>query len=150
MKKHVTALFIAAFALVVSSAFTTTEPAPDVIKIELDETLMQGDWGPWSQTSCFRGLDFRVKYRGENYDGTSHKWSVQFRNRYQNKIFFNYEVYNSRPSSPRTTNRMDLSSGAESSGYRDFYMNNSQSIYVYVDKVRFTSDGLQDYYDCDK
>ena len=120
------------------------------IKIKLEESINQGDWGPWKETNCYKDLDFRVKNRGKNYDGTKTKWSVQFRNRYYDKIFFSYEVYDRIPSNPRTTNRTDLDSQKISSGYRDFYMQNGNSIYVYVDKVRFKTDGLQDYYNCDK
>lgn len=121
----------------------------DALLIEIPIEAETGQWGTWKTTSCYGGIDFRVEYRGENYSG-SHKWGVQFKNRYREKIHFNFEVYDNAPSNPRTTNRTDLDSSEESSGYRDFYMNNGNSIYVYVDKVRFGRDGLQDYYSCDR
>ncbi len=115
------------------------------------ESLMQsGDWGYWQTTDCYRYLRFRVKYRGENYDGTKHKWAVQFDNQYSEKIYFSWEVYDSKPYSPRSTNRTDLDPNETSDGIRDYYMANSSSIYIYVDKVRFGKDGLQEYYGCDR
>lgn len=143
----ITPIIISFFTL---TAFTLNSYHSNSVEIELEEPFNQSDWGPWNQTDCYKGLDFRVKNRGKNYDGTKYKWSVQFRNRYYDKIYFSYEVYNNRPSNPRTTNRTDLDHNKISSGYRDFYMQNGSSIFVYVDKVRFKKDGLQDYYNCDK
>ena len=54
------------------------------------------------------------------------------------------------PNNARTTHRTDLKPGALSNGVSDFYMENSNSIYVFVDSVRFIKDGLQPYYECDK
>lgn len=136
--------------------FTTPEKAStnhigDFIKIELpaSEVTLQDGWGRWHETSCYKGLDYRVKNKGQASDGR-YKWGVQFQNRYYEKIYFSYEVYDSRPYNPRSTNRTDLQPDEISSGYRDFYMNSGNSIYVYVDNVRFGRDGLQDYYSCDK
>lgn len=123
---------------------------PSVIEVKIDENMYQGGWDSWKQTSCYKGLDFRVKNKGKNYDGTKTKWGVQFRNRYNDKIYFSYEVYDSQPSTPRAANRTDLRSNDISSGNRDFYMSNANSIYVYVDSVRFNKDGSQGYYGCDK
>lgn len=120
------------------------------LKIDFPNDVNQSEWSTWRETSCYKGLDFRVKNRGKNYNGTKFNWGVQFRNRYQDRIYFSYEVYDDIPSNPRTTNRTDIRSGEMTDGYRDFYMQNGNSIYVFVDKVRFERDGLQDYYDCDK
>lgn len=112
--------------------------------------MQSGDWGYWQTTDCYRYLRFRVKYRGKNYDGSKHIWGVQFDNQYSDKIYFSWEVYDSQPSSPRSTNRTDLDPNETSDGIRDYYMANGNSIYIYVDKVRFGKDGLQDYYSCDR
>lgn len=142
--------------MVVLSIFSVLGIQPSEEKASTNSFLIEipieaeaGQWGTWKTTSCYGGIDFRVEHRGETYSG-KHKWGVQFKNRYREKIHFNFEVYDSAPSNPRTTNRTDLDSSEESSGYRDFYMNNGNSIYVYVDKVRFGRDGLQDYYSCDR
>ena len=78
------------------------------------------------------------------------KYILSIRNRYNDVIHFSYEVYNREPNNARTTHRTDLKPGALSSGVSDFYMENSNSIYVFVDSVRFIKDGLQPYYECDK
>lgn len=150
MKRKFSIIAFAIISFSVLTAFTFNASHNNSFEIKLEESINQGDWGPWNQTDCYKGLDFRVKNRGKNYDGTKYKWSVQFRNRYYNKIYFSYEVYDNRPSNPRTTNRTDLDHNETSSGYQDFYMQNGSSIYVYVSKVRFKKDGLQDYYNCDK
>lgn len=127
-----------------------------VIKIELNSELMATrEWSDWGLTDCFKGLEFRVQYRGENYDGTKHKWGVQLRNKYGHGISFNYEVFDHKPaegSNPNTTNRKSLDPGEESSTYRDFYMKNSESVYVYVyvDRMRFGDKDSGDYVNCDR
>jgi hypothetical protein len=144
---------ITVFAIIsfsVLTAFTFNAPHYKTIEIKLEGSIKQGDWGPWNQTSCYKGLDFRVMNRGQTYDKKKYIWSVQFRNRYNEKIYFSYEVFDSKPSSPRTTNRTNLDPDKTSDGYRDFYMQNGSSIYVYIDDVRFNKDGLQEFYDCDK
>jgi len=122
----------------------------DLIEIKLPPSSRQGEWGSWFATECYKSLDIRIRNAGLNYDKTKHKWNVQFRNRYTEKIYFSYEVYDSKPSDPRSTNRKDLESNGISYGNRDFPMNNGSSIYVYVDEVRFKKDGIQEYYNCDK
>jgi hypothetical protein len=150
MKSKLLINLLMAATFIAMTAFTITTGTQEMTKLTVKENTESNNWGPWKQTDCYRGLDFRVKKRGPNYDNTKYIWAVQFRNRYDDKIHFNYEVYDSRPSSPRTTNRTDLSPNETSSGYRDFYMHNGNSIYVYVDRVRLGKDGLQDYYNCDK
>lgn len=147
-------LLFLGLVFILASAFTSTEYLSEEkgvwIEIPVNESMAPNDWGSWTSSNCYRYLDFRVKNRGQNYDKTKYKWGVQFKNRYNEKIYFSYEVYDSRPNNPRTTNRMDVKSGAQSDGMRDFYMKSGSSIYVYVDKVRFGKDGLQEYYKCDK
>lgn len=147
--KHYTFILLTLITLVLLLSFSNDTVKFNPLTNECN-SISQGDWGNWRETDCFKGLYFRVKNRGKNYDGTKYKWSVQFRNRYYDKIHFNYEVYDNKPSSPSTSNRLSLEYNQESDGYRDFYMNNGSSIYVYVDKVRFVKDGFQDYSPCDK
>ena len=136
--------------LFIATVNLDTKVNANVLPDDYTSLVTINNWGSRQSTSCYKGLDFRVKLRGKNYDGSKHIWGVQFRNRYNDVIHFSYEVYNREPNNARTTHRTDLKPGALSSGVSDFYMENSNSIYVFVDSVRFIKDGLQPYYECDK
>ena len=49
-------------------------------------------WDSWNTTDCFRGFDFRVRNDGYNKYEDKYRWSIQFRNRYQENIHFSYKA----------------------------------------------------------
>ena len=104
------------------------------------------DWGRWTNSSCYKGLDFRVKTKYDSYSG-KYEVKVDFRNRYYEKIWFTFEV--SGGSYTSSNNRTDVN-GSDS---KDLYVGSSftsSQIYITINKVRFVKDGLQEYYRCDQ
>ncbi len=84
-----------------------------LLKIELPTDVDDQGWGSWNTTDCLRGLDFRVRNDGYNKYAKKYRWSIQFRNRYKEKIHFSYkavapsEKYEIRRSG-RTTDRLHI------------------------------------------
>lgn len=123
----------------------------DLVDIKVDE---QG-WGSWNTTDCLRGLDFRVKNDGYNQYADKYRWSIEFRNRYKEKIHFSYKAV--APSqeqeiknSGKTTDRLHINGNNGTRG--SYYLvPSSNSIYVYVNRIRIgANDYGSGYYDCDK
>lgn len=144
------------FCIIISFSFTNKKTEinkTNLIKINL-ENNEQG-WGSWNTTDCFRGLDFRVKNDGYNKYAKKYRWSIEFRNRYKEKIHFSYkavapsEKYEIRKSG-RTTDRLHVNGNYGKRG--SYYLVKSgSSIYVYVNRVRIgAKDYGYDYSDCDK
>lgn len=146
-------------SIVIMMSFTIKEEKlknNNDVKIEtlINKVASQG-WGSWSTTDCLRGLDFRVKNDGYNKYAKKYRWSIEFRNRYRQKIHFSYkavapnEKYEIR-SSGKTTDRLHVSGNNGTS--RSYYLVKSgTSIYVYVNKIRIgAKDYGYDYYNCDK
>lgn len=50
------------------------------------------EWGEWQTTSCFRGIDFSVKKGPYNQYAEKYYWYIQFRNRYNQPVSFNYSM----------------------------------------------------------
>ena len=149
--KFIALLFI---GFITMMSFTTSSKSDSVLKLELtEENVDQNGWGTWKTTDCFRGLDFRVKRKKSSYS-TKTEWLVQFRNRYNNKIYFNFEIvpYSQRSAirrSQRTTNRTDLNANTTERNSHYRYLEESNLVYVHVNRVRFNKDGSQPYSNCD-
>lgn len=95
------------------------------------------NWGAWRE-SQFSGLDFRVKCGEYNDSAKKQTWYLQFRNRYQKKIYFSFKMADPSEKVTRTSGRTSLRSGAES--HSDFALLNtgcSGMVAVYVNEVRF-------------
>ncbi len=133
----------------------TNEGAELVLKIDLPTEVDAQGWGSWNTTDCLRGLDFRVRNDGYNKYAKKYRWSIQFRNRYKEKIHFSYkavapsEKYEIRRSG-RTTDRLHINGDYGTRG--SYYLvKSSNSIYVYVNRIRIgPKDYGSDYYKCDK
>jgi len=152
MKKTLSILTIALFVFVSLSFVQSNSKDSELLEIKLSKSINSGVWGEWNTTSCFKGLDFRVKKKSTSTEG-KYEWLVQFRNRYNEKIVFMYEMvpYNERhaiENSGRTTNYVDLKANYTESSTHYRYLNESNSVYVYINKVRFG--GSSNYAECDK
>jgi hypothetical protein len=149
--KLFTILFVGVLTLL---SFTEIKNEDTVVKLDVsEESIDQNGWGSWKTTDCFRGLDFRVKRKKSSYSSKT-EWLVQFRNRYNNKIYFNFEIvpYSQRSAiirSQRTTNRTDLNANTTERRTHYRYLEESNTVYVHVNKVRFNKDGSQSYSNCD-
>lgn len=158
MKKNSFLLSIV-FCAVLLMSFTKKEEKfneSNFIKIEIPlSDIKLRDWGSWNTTDCLRGLDFRVRNDGYNKYAKKYRWSIQFRNRYRERIHFSYkavspnEKYEIRKSG-RTTDRLHIEGNNGTRG--SYYLVKSgSSIYVYVNRIRIgAKDYGYDYYNCDK
>jgi hypothetical protein len=99
------------------------------------------DWGAWNNTQ-YNGIDFRVKCLSYNDYAKKYTWDIQFRNRYQKTVYFNYAYAEPETTVTRTTNRGSLSSGNTGSGHQELLNTSCNSSYVkvYIDKVRVGED----------
>lgn len=162
MKKMNYVLALLVFG-VMAMSFTSTptnnekinEGTELLLKIDLPTEVDAQGWGSWNTTDCLRGLDFRVKNGGYNKYAKKYRWSIQFRNRYKEKIHFSYkavapsERYEIRRSG-KTTDRLHVNGNHGTRG--SYYLvKSSNSIYVFVNRIRIgPKDYGSDYYNCDK
>ncbi len=112
------------------------------------------DWGEWTQTDCFKKLDFRVR-RFKKLSSGSYEWQVQFRNGYSQKATFNYQIvpYADRERVKKEgaeLNRIDVDSNTTESKNHYTYLKEADRVYVYVHLLRFGKDGVGPYAPCDR
>ena len=103
------------------------------------------NWSDWKTTSCFKGVDFRVKSKKTSTG--KYEMYVEFKNRYYKDVHFNYEAKggdyttkNNRVTVKAGEPRKSLTGASFTSDYFD----------VYLDKLRFERDGHEDYANCEK
>ncbi|MBS1571301.1 MAG: hypothetical protein JST62_02745 [Bacteroidetes bacterium] len=63
--------------------------------IILQTTFLFGqssDWGPWTNVSCFRGIQYSVLNKGYSKITNSYWWNVRWRNNYNEPVSFDGEV----------------------------------------------------------
>lgn len=110
--------------------------------------IRHSDWGQWRNVSCYKGIDFRTK-RGD-YNSYARKWNwyVQFRNRYYEKINFNYII-----SEPDETENPDHRTHIEAEDTGDSklaLLSSSGGCHVTVGMVRFGENDTGTYSRCDQ
>lgn len=150
---------IAFFSSLLMMSFSlkeTKKNETNLLKIEIPlGNIDEQGWGSWNTTDCLRGFDFRVKNDGYNEYAKKYRWSIEFRNRYREKIHLSFKAVSPNEKyeikeSGKTTDRIHVN--GNSGTYKTYYLvNSSSSIYVYVNKIRIgAKDYGYDYYDCDK
>ena len=93
------------------------------------KTLVPCDWGAWRTTSCYNGIDFRVRK-----EATTNIWWVQLRNRYNKKI--GIDVGAAVPGGNcKTSDRLTINIGATSETWYSF--ENVSSIEVCVSNLKW-------------
>ena len=142
------------FTSVTTTNATENKDTELLLKIDLSEDVDAQGWGSWNTTSCLKGLEFRVRNGGYNNYAKKYKWYIQFRNRYKEKIYFSYKAV--APSqrheiarSGKTTDRLHIKGNL---GIRKSYylVKSSNSIFVYVNRIRIGANDYGDYYTCDQ
>ncbi len=112
-------------------------------------SIAQTNWGAWRTTSCWKGLDYRVRNDGYNKYVGKYKWSIQFRNRYRQRIGFMAIAIRPGESSPKTDKYINVSASDTSSAY--WFVDSKTSILMYfehmsIGKRKFRA---EEYYRCD-
>lgn len=148
-------LIIATFVMSFRTASKEKLNNSEQVKLELALSVNQSGWGSWKTTDCFRGLDFRVKRGNYNQYAKKYKWFVQFKNRYDEKIYFNFAMveYRNRSIIKNSGDTKYRGNATANGGIKESYflVDDDSSVYVYVNKVRLgEKDWGKDYYDCDK
>lgn len=107
------------------------------------------DYGPWTTTSCFKGLDFCVKKASYNEYARKYEWWVKFRNRYSGDVSFNCALKESYVNSAKTTDRVTVRASSEG-GSIWFLVADANSVKVFIDDLRFGNDDWgTNYASCD-
>lgn len=106
------------------------------------------EWGEWMNDDCFKGIDYRVR-KGE-YNSYAGKWNwyVQFRNRYQAPVHFNYIV--SEPGTRPDPDHRTHMDGNCISDTKLFLLYNSSLVHVRVGYIRFGNSDSGNYASCDQ
>ena len=106
------------------------------------------EWGPWGPDDCFDGIDYRVKKGDFNSYSQKWYWYLQFRNRYDRKVYFSYSVgEQGTKSEPDHRNYMEAGSESDVPG---FLLYSGSKIHVRVGYIRFGNDNSGAYATCDK
>lgn len=110
--------------------------------------IQQSDWGEWINDDCFKGIDYRVKKGDYNsYAGKWH-WFVQFRNRYNNRISYNYSI--SEPGIKTEPDHRDHISSGSLSNSKIALIQDPNRCHVRVGYIRFGDDDSGSYVQCDQ
>ena len=133
-------------AVIFSLAFKNNTTPKPMLNHKSDKW---GEWGPWKTTSCYKGLDFRVRRTQEDsFNGPKYEWEAQFRNRYEDQISFNFKITEPGDES-ETGDRQSISANGSSNGEDWALTTNAYRCEVLVDKVRFgDDDASKPYIEC--
>jgi hypothetical protein len=113
-----------------------------------DNKIAAGDWGEWVNDDCFEGIDYRAKRGDFNSYANKWNWYVQFRNRYNQRLNFNYAI--GEPGTrPDPDHRTYISSNGTSDS-KIALLISSSSCRVRVGYVRFGYDDSGSYEKCDQ
>ena len=99
------------------------------------------DWGNWTSPNArYDGIEVRVRRGDYNNYAKKWQWDLQFRNRYNKKVTFQYGCTASNDrNSCRTEQRTSLDAN-ETEGnddVRSFLLNEVNTVYVCLDRVEF-------------
>ena len=142
MKKRGMFLSIIMLIMIVTMAFTSSDKS-------------QNTWGEWQNTKCLKGVSYKVKMGKYNMSRRARKWEIQFKNRYNAVINFNYKAISTAQiknySKARTSrNRIVLEGDGGESKVISTYVKANKELYVNIVKIRFgKKDVGKNYYKCD-
>ncbi len=94
-------------------------------------SLSYGAWGPWNNISGWIGLDYRLQ--SKHLKSNEWKFSIQFRNRYSQKMNFDVNILNGRGN-----NRVSVKENKKTKATG--YFTGSNYISFTIDKVKFGID----------
>lgn len=109
---------------------------------------ISNDWGEWSNDDCFKGIDYRAKRGDYNNYAKKWHWYVQFRNRYQQKLNYNYAI--DEPGTRPTPDHRDHIDGGDLSESKIALLFSSDACHIRVGNVRFGEDDSGSYEKCDQ
>jgi len=144
MKKWGYFLSIIMFIMIGSTAFTQKD------------SENQNEWSEWKQTKCLKGIDYRVKMGKYEMSRRARKWELQFKNRYNATIHFNYKAISTAQikdfNRARTSrNRIHLDGNSGETKVFSTFLKANKDIVVDIVKIRFGQKDIgKNYYKCDQ
>jgi hypothetical protein len=116
----------------------------------------QNTWSDWQNTKCLKGVSYKVKLGKYNMSRRARKWEIQFKNRYNAVVNFNYKAISTAQiknyKKARTSkNRLALEGDGGESKILSTYVKANKALFVNIVKIRFgKKDVGKNYYKCDK
>lgn len=118
-----------------------------LLVLHLPVVAQTPQYGPWTTSNCYRGLDYCVRKDYYDKNLNKYKWSVKFRNRYRIKVHFNFILKESSAATANPISRMSLQSGSEDGSW--FFVPEGNRVRVFIDGVRFGDSDEGDRAVCD-
>ncbi|WKD86593.1 hypothetical protein KCTC32516_01969 [Polaribacter huanghezhanensis] len=143
MKKWGIFSSIIMFVMIGATAFTTTSES-------------QSEWTQWQSTKCLKGINYRVKMDKYDMSRRARKWEIQFKNRYNATIYFNYKAISTAQikkirSARESRNRITLEGDGAETKALSTYVKANKELFVNITKIRFGKEDVgKNYYKCDK
>jgi len=143
MKKRGIFLSIVMFIMIGSMAFTSSN-------------VSQNTWSEWRNTKCLAGVSYKVKMGKYEMSRRARKWEIQFKNRYNATIHFNYKAISSSKISKfrtarKSRNRITLVGDGTETKILSTYVNANKELVVDAVNIRFGKEDIgKNYYKCDK
>jgi hypothetical protein len=79
-------------------------------------SMGQQNFGPWKESTCYKGLEYCTRIDGYNQYAKKDKWIIKFRNKYEKEIHFNY-VLKDTVADKKFVGRKHLKYGKEEEGW---------------------------------
>lgn len=143
MKKRGIFLSIIMFVMIGITAFTTASDSQSV-------------WSDWQNTKCLKGISYKVKMGKYDMSRRARKWEIQFKNRYNANIHFNYKAISTAQiknirSARESRNRVVIEGEGTESKILSTYVKANKELFVDITKIRFGKEDIgKNYYKCDK
>lgn len=102
------------------------------------------EWSVWTTVEGVDGLDFRTCRSSYNEAGGAYNWNVEWRNRYDRAVAFDFAVAASADAVPESDGRLEISAGSYACSWG---LSTRDDIWVWVDCVSLAG-GEEIYHRC--
>ncbi len=110
-----------------------------------------GNWSEWSESACYKGIDYRMREVTSEYSSIKGKnaYDLEIRNRYKKTVNVSFGIRENYNSSKGGQIRQEIKPGNDSEPVVPFYVVEGSQIVVLIGRLRF-DDESGSYYKCDK
>jgi len=107
------------------------------------------NWGPWNTTSCYKGIQWRVRYNRKTTIKGKHEWGLEIRNRYTSKLYLSWELLEQGKKLAKFRWRTNIKPGQKM--YRHYMLTTPRggTVTFWVGNVRIGSKDVGAYRKCD-
>lgn len=120
----------------------------------IDES--QSVWSEWQNTKCLKGISYKVKMGKYDMSRRARKWEIQFKNRYNATVYFNFKAISTAQiknikRARESRNRLVLEGDGAETKVLSTYAKANKDLHVDIVKTRFGKEDVgKYYYKCDK